>query len=75
MVDIGNEKGSPEAAIEKQWLTKRYHAPSDDLNQPVDKHAAAQFNVLVERLIERIANADARPSWKPNSFFRRYESN
>ncbi len=75
MVDIGNEKGSPEAAIEKQWLTERYHAPSDDVNQPVDKHAAAQFNVLVERLIERIANADARPSWKPNSFFRRYENN
>jgi Zn-dependent M28 family amino/carboxypeptidase len=75
MVDIGNEKGSPEAAIEKKWLTERYHAPSDDLDQPVDKQAAAKFNVLVETLIERIANADARPSWKANSFFRRYEKN
>jgi Zn-dependent M28 family amino/carboxypeptidase len=75
MVDIGNEKGSPEAAIEKKWLTDRYHAPSDDLDQPVDKQAAAKFNVLVENLIERIANADARPAWKPNSFFRRYASN
>ena len=75
MVDIGNEKGSPEAAIEKRWLTERYHAPSDDLDQPVDKQAAATFNVLVENLIERIANADARPAWKLNSFFRRYASN
>jgi Zn-dependent M28 family amino/carboxypeptidase len=75
MVDIGNEKGSPEAAIEKKWLTDRYHAPSDDLDQPVDKQAAATFNVLVENLIERIANADARPAWKSNSFFRRYVSN
>jgi hypothetical protein len=75
MVDIGNEKGSPEAAIEKKWLTDRYHAPSDDVDQPVDKQAAATFNVLVENLIERIANADARPAWKPNSFFRRYVNN
>ena len=41
----------------------------------LDKQAAAQFNVLLEDLIERIANADARPSWKPNSFFRRYVAN
>jgi Zn-dependent M28 family amino/carboxypeptidase len=75
MVDFGNEKGSPEAAMEKQWLTDRYHAPSDDVNQPVDKPAAATFNVLLENLIERIANADSRPSWKPNSFFRRYAGN
>jgi Zn-dependent M28 family amino/carboxypeptidase len=72
---FGNIKGSPEAALEKQWLTERYHAPSDDLEQPVDKQAAAQFNLYVEGLIERIANEDARPSWKPNSFFRRYEKN
>jgi Zn-dependent M28 family amino/carboxypeptidase len=75
MVAFGNNKGSKEAAIERKWLTERYHAPSDDLNQPVDKQAAATFNLLVERLIERVANADVRPSWKPNSFFRRYATN
>src|SRR4029077_5464430 len=75
MVDIGNEKGSKEAAIEKKWLTERYHAPSDDVSQPVDKQAAGTFNLLVETLIERIANADAKPTWKANSFFRRYASN
>ena len=46
-----------------------------DLEQPVDKQAAAQFNLLVEGVIERVANADVRPAWKPNSFFRRYASN
>ena len=75
MLAFGNEKGSQEAAIEKKWLTERYHAPSDDLSQPVDKQAAAKFNVLLEEMIERIANGDARPSWKPNSFFRRYVNN
>jgi Zn-dependent M28 family amino/carboxypeptidase len=75
MLDFGNEKGSPEEAIAKKWLTERYHAPSDDLEQPVDKQAAAQFNLLVEAMIERVANEDARPAWKPNSFFRRYASN
>jgi Zn-dependent M28 family amino/carboxypeptidase len=72
MVDFGNEKGSKEDAIEKKWLAERYHAPSDDVNQPVDKAAAGTFNLLVERLLERVANADAKPAWKPNSFFRRY---
>ncbi len=75
MLDFGNEKGSPEEAIAKKWLTDRYHAPSDDLEQPVDKQAAAQFNLLVEAMIERVANAGARPAWKPNSFFRRYANN
>jgi len=74
VLKFGNEKGSPEAALEKQWLTDRYHAPSDDLQQPVDKHAAAQFNVLLEQVVERIADNPARPTWKPDSFFRRYES-
>jgi hypothetical protein len=75
LLEFGNEKGSPEAVIEKKWLTERYHAPSDDVNQPVDKQAAAAFNVLVERLIEHVADADAKPTWKSNSFFRRYAMN
>lgn len=72
MVAFGNRKGSPEAAIEAKWLAERYHAPSDDLNQPVDKAAAGQFIALVENLIVRIADADTKPAWKADSFFRRY---
>jgi Zn-dependent M28 family amino/carboxypeptidase len=72
MVAFGYGKGSPEEAIVGKWLAQRYHAPSDDVNQPVDKAAAGQFVVLVEKLIERIADADTKPAWKPESFFRRY---
>ena len=40
MMDVGFKQGSKEEAIEKEWLKNRYHAPSDDLNQPVDLQAA-----------------------------------
>jgi Zn-dependent M28 family amino/carboxypeptidase len=69
---VGFDKGSPEERIAKDWLTQRYHAPSDDLAQPVDKRAAGQFNVLVARLLERVANRDDRPRWKDSSFFKRF---
>jgi hypothetical protein len=72
MVDIGNEKGSKEEQIQKDWLATRYHARSDDVNQPIDKAAAAQFNDLVMRLVLRVANADKRPAWNKDSFFRRF---
>ena len=71
---FGYVPGSPEEKLHKDWLKNRYHAPSDDLNQPVDKAAAAQFNRIIPNLIERVANADGRPQWKPNSFFKRFAS-
>jgi hypothetical protein len=52
-------------------LTNRYHAPSDDLNQPVDLKAAGQYNRLMMSLAETVANNPARPKWKADSFFRR----
>jgi hypothetical protein len=64
--------GSPEEKIAKDWLKDRYHAPSDDLSQPVDKAAAAQFNRILLDLGERVANASDRPHWNPNSFFKRF---
>ena len=69
---VGFAKGSPEEAIAKKWLTERYHAPSDDLAQPVDKQAAGAFDVLVAKLLERVANRDERPRWKDTSFFKRF---
>jgi hypothetical protein len=64
--------GTPEEKIFKDWLKERYHAPLDDLEQPVDLAAAAQFNSILERLVLRIADADHRPRWNPDSFFRRF---
>ena len=50
----------------------RYHAPSDDLNQPVDKAAAAKYNRIVLDLGMRVANAADRPRWNADSFFKRF---
>jgi Zn-dependent M28 family amino/carboxypeptidase len=69
---VGFEKGSPEQAIFKNWLTQRYHAPSDDLDQPVDLRAAGKYEEIIARLMMRTANDPGRPQWKANSFFRRY---
>lgn len=69
---LGFDKGSDEERIAKRWLTERYHAPSDDLQQPVDKQAAGEFDVVVARLLERVANRDDRPAWKNTSFFKRF---
>jgi hypothetical protein len=69
---FGYLPGSPEEALAKNWLKERYHAPSDDLNQPVDKTAAAQFNRILLDAGERVANAADRPHWNENSFFKRF---
>ena len=70
--DVGFELGTPEQKIFKDWLTNRYHAPSDDVNQPVDMASAALYEEFTRRLLLEIANSSARPQWKAESFFRRY---
>lgn len=60
---------SPEMKTFNEWVKVRYHRPSDDLNQPVDKVAAAQFTSLLAQLATRVANAPTRPSWYPESSF------
>ena len=71
-VDVGFELGTPEQKIFKDWLTNRYHAPSDDVNQPVDLLTAALYEEFTRRLLIETANAPAGPQWKTDSFFRRY---
>jgi hypothetical protein len=69
---FGYEKGSAEEKVYKAWLKERYHAPSDDLDQPVDRAAAARFNGFILKLAERVANAPERPRWVEKSFFKRF---
>ena len=64
--------GSPEQKIFDNWYKERYHGPADDVNQPVDAAAAAQFNDILGKLALRIADETQRPAWKPDSFFRRF---
>jgi len=70
---IAPDPNSPEQMkIFKDWLTNRYHAPSDDLAQPIDFSAAAQYEDIVRGLMIKVANDPQRPQWKSDSFFRRY---
>jgi hypothetical protein len=70
---FGFEPDSPEAALHKAWLTDRYHAPSDDLDQPVDKEAAALFTKLMYDFTAKVAAVDERPRWRDTSVFKKFE--
>ena len=72
MIDVGAVPGSPEAAVIKTWRTERYHAPSDDANQPVNLATAAGYEEVVRALVIQVANDPKRPQWKQDSFFRHY---
>jgi Zn-dependent M28 family amino/carboxypeptidase len=69
---VGYEPNSPEAAIAAKWTAERYHAPSDDLNQPIDRSAAAKYVDVVKDLAVRIANRTDLPRWNEASFFKRF---
>ncbi len=69
---VGFEPGSPEQQLFKDWLTQRYHAPSDDLNQPVNLEAAGKYEEIIRDLLLLAASEEQKPQWKADSFFRRY---
>ncbi len=69
---FGFRPGSEEQKVVREWTRTRYHAPSDDLNQPVDKEGAARFNRILVDLLAHVADAPQRPEWKAESFFRRF---
>jgi len=71
-MQVGYKAGTPEAATHKQWLTERYHAPSDDTNQPVDLEAAGKFEDIVQALAIKVADTPQRPQWENSSFFKRF---
>lgn len=66
---IGYLPDSPEEAIDRQWFKERYHAPGDDLTQPVDFGAMGLYAELVQRLTLRVANAAEAPAWRESSVF------
>jgi Zn-dependent M28 family amino/carboxypeptidase len=66
--------GSPEQKAWRQWLAERYHSTEDNLLQPVDTAAAAQFNSFLGDLARRVANDPGRPHYVASSFFHRFET-
>lgn len=71
---FGWQAGSPEYKAWRRWLAERYHSTRDDLSQPVDTVAAAQFDAFLADLARRVANETARPHYLQTSFFHRFES-
>jgi Zn-dependent M28 family amino/carboxypeptidase len=69
---FGFAAGTPEAEIERAWRSTRYHAPSDDLSQPVERLDAVRLHDFVAELGWRVANAPQRPEWGGQSFLRRF---
>ncbi|HMD09622.1 MAG TPA: M28 family metallopeptidase [Candidatus Acidoferrum sp.] len=53
----------------EQWIATRYHAPSDDMNQPLNFDAAVQFMQIDFLVGYDIAQDLQRPKWKPGDFF------
>lgn len=70
---FGWTKDSPEYKAWRQWLATRYHSAEDNLSQPVDTAAAAQFNSFLGDLARRVADSGARPHYVESSFFHRFE--
>ena len=64
--------GTPEEKKFNDWYKERYHGPADDVTQPVDQAAAAQFNAILGKLAMRVADETERPRWKAKSFFKRF---
>jgi Zn-dependent M28 family amino/carboxypeptidase len=71
MIDVGAAPGTPEEQVRLGWLHHRYHAPSDDLNQPVDLATAGLYEDIIRALTITVADDSSRPQWKADSFFRR----
>jgi len=69
---VGCKLDTPQQKTIDEWLHNRYHAPSDDTQQPVNLETAGKFEGLVWDLLAFTANEEKKPEWKPNSFFRRF---
>jgi Zn-dependent M28 family amino/carboxypeptidase len=71
-MDVGYKLDTPQHKVIDQWLHDRYHAPSDDTQQPVNLETAGKFEGLVWDLLAFTANSEKTPEWKPESFFKRF---
>jgi len=68
----GFKAGTAEAEAEKAWRANIYHSPFDDNKQPVMPGETVKLNDYVTAVTLRVANAERRPQWNRDSFFRRF---
>lgn len=69
---FGFAAGTPEAETEAAWRRNLYHGPGDDASQGVWADDEIRLHDFIAALALRVANADQRPRWNPDSFFRRF---
>ncbi|HKR24784.1 MAG TPA: M20/M25/M40 family metallo-hydrolase [Allosphingosinicella sp.] len=69
---FGFRAGTPEAATEQAWRATRYHGPTDDAAQRVFREDEIRLHDFIAALALRVADAEARPRWNDDSFFRRF---
>lgn len=70
---FGYRSGSRSEEIYRQWYRTGYHKPQDDLKQPMDFKAAANFNRFFYQLVDRVADQWSPPAWKPGSKLRPHQ--
>jgi Zn-dependent M28 family amino/carboxypeptidase len=71
-ISEGEEAKDPKVDGKKfseNWIATRYHAPSDDMNQPMDLDASVQFMQINFLVGYDVAQDPQRPTWKPGDFF------
>jgi hypothetical protein len=67
MIGAGRSGAGLQAAL--AWVRTRYHQPCDDMMQPLDMEAAAQFARDLFHVIDAIAKSGERPRWNRGDFF------
>ena len=55
--------------LAEDYVRLRYHAPSDDMSQPLDFDGAVQFMQINFLVGYDVAQAPQRPTWNTNDFF------
>jgi hypothetical protein len=60
---FGYEAGTEDERRYREWYQVRYHRPQDDLTQPVDFTAAADFNRFFYRFAQAVSDAGERPAF------------
>jgi hypothetical protein len=69
---FGFRAGSPEAETEGAWRASIYHSPQDDTSQTVYRQDEIRLHDFMAGIALRVADAEARPRWNADSFFRRF---
>ena len=67
---FGYRPGSQSERIYRRWYKTGYHKPQDDLAQPIDWQAAADFNRFFYMLAARVADQPSAPAWHSGSTLR-----